>query len=87
MWSTGCNSYAGGRLAIHVGKPELMARITVDKQVGGAPLEVHFSARESLGRSSRVKYEWGIQAAGSRADACSTIAASRTGKCVACSSA
>ncbi len=55
---TSGNSYGGEALTVHVDKPSLMARITIDRLIGPAPMTVKLSAKDSIGPRSKLKYGW-----------------------------
>ncbi len=65
---TSGNSYAGQPISIHVGKPEVLAQIDVGRLSGSAPLKLRFSAKASIGRTSKTKFDWFIHPSAEKVD-------------------
>jgi len=61
---TSGDSYGGKQITVYVGKPALMAHISADHLTGPAPLKVRFSAKASVGRTSKTKFSWEVRPAG-----------------------
>ena len=59
---TSGNGYAGRTIAIHVGEPELLARIEAEPLCGPAPLTVEVSARDSICSRRKTEYGWDFYA-------------------------
>ncbi len=57
---TSGNGYTAKQIKIQLGKPKLLAHITVDHFVGKAPMEVRLSAKKSIAHRSKAKYYWDI---------------------------